>query len=133
MILFSNCIYFYIYFPKDFGLTMETEEEIWLPTTKTGPKDLCRMNLRSRCWISFWILSKYVFSCNVGQKGVFMMLFHEKYVMHCAICYLLYNSKNLKNTHGGVLLLVVKVTVIHGCFSSFLNCANGTKLLNTSQ
>ena len=28
------------------------------------------------------------------------------YVMFCAIRYHLYNSKNVKNTHGGVLLLV---------------------------
>ena len=27
-----------------------------------------------------------------------------KYVMRCAIWYRLYNLKNLKNTHGGVLL-----------------------------
>ena len=32
--------------------------------------------------------------------------------------------KNVKSTHGGVLL---KVTLLHGCFSRFLNCANGTK------
>ena len=30
----------------------------------------------------------------------------EKYVMRCAICYHLYNFKNVKNTHGGVLILV---------------------------
>ena len=28
------------------------------------------------------------------------------YVMRCAIWYHLYNSKNVKNTHGGVLILV---------------------------
>ena len=28
------------------------------------------------------------------------------YVMHCAIWYHLYNLKNVKNTHGGVLILV---------------------------
>ena len=31
--------------------------------------------------------------------------------------------ENLKNTHGGVLLLAL----LHGCFSRFMNCANGTK------
>ena len=41
--------------------------------------------------------------------------------------------KNMKNAHGKVLLLVklgcnlVKVALLHGCFSSFLNCTNGTK------
>ena len=29
-----------------------------------------------------------------------------KYVVRCAIWYHLYNLKNMKNTHGGVLILV---------------------------
>ena len=29
------------------------------------------------------------------------------YLMRCAICYHLYNSKNVKNTYGRVLILVV--------------------------
>ena len=28
------------------------------------------------------------------------------YVVHCAIWYHLYNFKNVRNTHGGVLILV---------------------------
>ena len=57
---------------------------------------------------------------------------YELYVMLCTIWYRLYNLKIVKNTHGGVLLLVklqasLKVTLLHGCFSRFLNCANGTK------
>ena len=60
--------------------------------------------------------------------------------MFCALWYHLYNLKNMKNTHGGVLLLVklqalacnfLKVT-LHGCFLHFLNCTNGTKLRNAS-
>ena len=48
----------------------------------------------------------------------------------------LYNFKNVKNTHGIVLLLVklqaeacnlLKVTLLLGCFSRFLNCTNVTK------
>ena len=35
----------------------------------------------------------------------------------------LYKLKNMKNTHGGV-----KVTLLHRCFSHFLNCTNGIKL-----
>ena len=46
--------------------------------------------------------------------------------MHCAIWYHLYNLKNVKNTHGGVLILVTKI------FSRFLNCTDGTKSLNAS-
>ena len=37
----------------------------------------------------------------------------------------------MKNTHGGVLL-AVKVTLLHGCFSPFLNCTNSTKSRNAS-
>ena len=51
--------------------------------------------------------------------------------MLCAIWYHLYNLKNAKSTHGGVLILIklLRVTLLHGCFSRFLNCTNGTKLL----
>ena len=40
-------------------------------------------------------------------------------------------KKPVKNTHEGMLLLVsatlLKVTLLHGCFSRFLNCTNGAK------
>ena len=58
-----------------------------------------------------------------------------------AIWYCLYNFKNVMNTQGGVLLLsklqteacnFTKVTLLHGCFSRFLNCANGIKLREAS-
>ena len=44
--------------------------------------------------------------------------------MDCAICYDLYNLKNVKNTHEGVLLLVkfailLKATLLRGRFSRF--------------
>ena len=42
----------------------------------------------------------------------------------------------MENTHGGVLLLepatLLKVTLLHGCFSCFLNCTNDTKSRNSS-
>ena len=46
------------------------------------------------------------------------------YVMHCAIWYHLNNLKNVKNTHGRVLILVqpatiLKLTLLHECFSRF--------------
>ena len=37
--------------------------------------------------------------------GLFIV-FHIIYVMHCASWYHLYNFKNVKSTHGGVLILV---------------------------
>ena len=53
------------------------------------------------------------------------------YVIHCAIWYHLYQFKNVKKTHGGVLLLVklqAEATPLHGCFLRFLNCTNGTNV-----
>ena len=51
----------------------------------------------------------------------------------CGIWYHFHHLKNVENTHGGVLLLVLKVTLRLGCFSRFLNCTNGTKLRNALQ
>ena len=51
-------------------------------------------------------------------------------VVRCAIWHHLHNLKNVKNTHGGVLTLV---TLLHGCFSRFLNCTNDTKSRNAPQ
>ena len=53
------------------------------------------------------------------------------YVLFCSFWYHLYNLKNIKNLDEGVLPLVV--TLLHGCFSSFLNCINDTKSHNASQ
>ena len=56
------------------------------------------------------------------------------YEKFCAIWYHLINLKNVKNTQGGVLLLVtlLKVTLLHECFSRFLNSTSGTKSRNAS-
>ena len=48
--------------------------------------------------------------------------------MFCAIWYHLYNLKNVLKT-----ATLLKVTQLHGCFSRFLNCTNGTKSLNAPQ
>ena len=62
------------------------------------------------------------------------------YVMRCAFWYHLYNLKNVKNTHGRVLLLVkflaaplLKVTLFNGRSLRSLNCTNDTKSHKTSQ
>ena len=61
--------------------------------------------------------------------------------MLCAIWYHLCSLKNVKNTHGGVLLLVklqaeawnfTKSNTPPWCFSCFLNFANGTKSCKAS-
>ena len=38
-------------------------------------------------------------------------------------CAIWYNLKNVKTPY----MVKVKVTLLHGCFSRFLNCTNGTK------
>ena len=59
----------------------------------------------------------------------------------CTIWNYFCNLKNVKNSYGGLLLLVecrlqpstlLKVTLLHGCFSGSLNCRNGTKLCKVS-
>ena len=62
--------------------------------------------------------------------------------MRCAVWYHLYKLKNVKNTHGGVSILVkleasslkpatlLKLILVHGCFSRFLSCVDGTKSRN---
>ena len=47
--------------------------------------------------------------------------------MRCAIYYHLCNFKNVKKTHGGVLLLVKLQAKSPWVFFTFLNCKNGTK------
>ena len=52
------------------------------------------------------------------------------------------NLKNVKNIHGGVLIFskvaglkpatLLKLTLLHGCVSRFLNYTNGTKSRNAS-
>ena len=66
------------------------------------------------------------------------------YVMFCAIWYHLYNSNNVKaallpwrsvtfsKVTGRNPAFLLKVTLLHGCFSCFLNCANDTKWRNAS-
>ena len=47
-------------------------------------------------------------------------------MVRCAIWYHSCNLENVKNTHGGVLILVKLqasiLTLLHGCFSRFLSC-----------
>ena len=59
--------------------------------------------------------------------------FEQVNVVHCAIWYDLHNLKNVKNTHGGVLILALKLTLLHWCFSRSLHCTNDTKPSNVSQ
>ena len=81
-------------------------------------------------------LFECVWPSNICEWG-----FLWKFVMLCAIWYHLYNLKNAKSTNGGVLLLVklkpkakpatlLKVPLLHACFSHFSNYTYGTKSRN---
>ena len=73
--------------------------------------------------------TKFSSSKSLSEKWKFIC-------MGCAIWYQLCNLKNMKNTQGGVLLLVklqaeaklLKVTFLHRCFSRFLNYVNCTNV-----
>ena len=57
-------------------------------------------------------------------------------VMLYAIWYHLYNLGNVENAHGGVRLkpaILLKLSLLHECFSHFLNCTNDIKLPRASQ
>ena len=55
------------------------------------------------------------------------------FAMLCAIWYHSYDSKNVwRSVNLQVSTSPLKVTLLHGCFSHFLNCANGTKLRKAS-
>ena len=70
----------------------------------------------------------------ISAIGIFSCLkFTKQYVMLWVIWYHFYNLKNVKNTHGRMLLFsLLKVALLHECFSRFLNCKNDTKSRNTS-
>ena len=44
-----------------------------------------------------------------------------------------WRSVNFSKVTGLKPATLLKLTLLHGCFSSFLNCTNGTKSRNTSQ
>ena len=90
-----------------------------------------------------WIVAMYkTTQVQVSSIWTFVKYDHNAsiYVMLWAIWYHLYNLKNVKNTHGGVLLLVelqalasnfTKSNILLGRFLGFLYCTNGTKSRNT--
>ena len=109
---------------------------------------------------SIFCVSLYCKTCIIFSNNSFMYLISShvivilfaqafelwcKHETLCAICYPLYNLKNVKNTHRGVLLLVKfqasasdrfgvshEVTDLPVCFLHFLDWADSTKLRKTS-
>ena len=64
-------------------------------------------------------------------------LWKRKFETLCAIWHRSNSQQNMKNTHGPVFFSVklqalLIVTLLHECFSRFLDCTNGTKSRNAS-
>ena len=103
---------------------------------KKCPKVICQ----GLSWVIFKRKFLNLFYDSVSWYGILKSsFFYSRLVVRCTIWYYLYNLKNVKNTHGGLLILVklqasflflqgtfLKLTLLHGCFSYFLNCTNGT-------
>ena len=83
------------------------------------------------------LLHEWVYLKKMHKVMHHFIVYCKSFVMLCVIWFHLNNSQNVKNTHGAVLLLsnlqAVKATLLHGCFSRFLNCTNGTKLFKGSR
>ena len=69
-----------------------------------------------------------------SETTLLLQTFCLQYVVRCSIWYHVDNFINVKDTHGGVLkpATLLKVTLLRGCFSHFLNCTNATKSCNAS-
>ena len=72
----------------------------------------------------FQIYNHYVITATIKtnlENRDLLVLLLRKYVVRCAIWYHFYNLQNVKNTHGGVLILVelqvqpvlLKLTLLH--------------------
>ena len=112
-----------------------------LKTTRSDRSSKCLILWLNLCYGTFKlkgndqtviqsVLSLKIFSLFVHMKfhilaktdNFFLAFLH---VMRCAIWYHLYNLKNVKNIHGGVLILVklqasaCSLTLLHGFFFTF--------------
>ena len=98
----------------------------------------CHGEVATLVYFFFTKFASILMSASDVRKAEFELL-NE---MLCTIWYHLYNFKNVKNIHGGVLLLVklqatacnfIKSNTTPWVFTRFLNWTNGTKSRNTSQ
>ena len=75
-----------------------------------------------------YYLDKFNDDMTLDSKDIYKNILNPMCdALHDLVPFDLYNFKNVKNTHGGVSL---KLTLLHGCFSRFWNCTNGTKSRN---
>ena len=114
-----------------------SKRSLFLPENSAFNSFACFCKSPICCWsMASCVRSHYVSVSIAFVKSSGIILF----AIRLAIWYPFVQSKNVKNTHGGVPLLVklqafsqqIKVTFFHGCFSRFLNCKNGDKSCKTS-
>ena len=55
-------------------------------------------------YLNYLTIAYYKFSAKILSLNHLNYSYHSLYVMFCAIWYHLHNLKNVKNTHGGVIL-----------------------------
>ena len=73
-------------------------------------------NLKSYCFTGLEVCDTSYLSFHRGISSItckVMSILDVSYVVLCTIWYHLYNLKNVKNTYGGVLLLVKLQAYIH--------------------
>ena len=108
--------------------------DLW--TGDEGFGEIYGLNSTTRASKSHFGMQKFFFQVSSGKRPccIFLQKPSSLPQMSCVgrfgtICTIF---KNVKNTHGGVLILVLELTLRHGCFSRFLNCTNGAKSRNAS-
>ena len=106
------------------------------PIIKNPGPLICRANP----WTGFYMIGSVIKELKTFFRAL-LLLFRNQWAkksankMRWAIWCHLHNFKNVKKTHGGVLILVKlqELALLQGCSSRFLNCTNCNKLLNASQ
>ena len=121
-------------FPECFWLSASY---LWIAVLLTAVRFLRRhiavkfLRRHIAVWfLRLWMILRLDCCCWKIVFAKFMKRRMTLFVMRCTIWCHLYNLKHAKNTHGGVLLkpaTLLKVTLLHGCFSRVLNCTNDTK------
>ena len=98
----------------------------------------------------FWIIQKIYWVTLTKRSSNYYLIYMRRFARFSTICTIYnswkqpwrnvaINSKTVKNAHGGLFpfrkvagRLKLKLTLLHGCFSRFLNFTNGTKLRKAS-
>ena len=106
-----------------------------LPHPKVGPGPFFKLDCTYAVGKQMWIMGFDSILDPISIKGKLQqqpwrvklspVIWARYYVKFCMVWYHLYN---LENTLEGVLAYNLQnVALLHGCFSCFWNCTNGTK------